>query len=113
MRPPALRKYIIIVIVFFFFLFLHKVLGAVEADRSANRHTECAKLESEISHASLLANAVAAAATVGKMSAVAEQTAKREKALQALNEKVKTDIACHCATFRRGITRKTAKRDEG
>ena len=76
------------------------MLGAVEADRSANRHTECAKLESEISHALLLADAVAAAATVGKMSAVAEQTAKREQALQALSEKVKTDIA---ATVQRSV----------
>ena len=46
--------------------------AAVEADRSANRHTECAKLESEVSYASLLANAVATAATVGQMLAVAE-----------------------------------------
>ena len=69
------------------------MLGAIEADRSANSHMECAKLESEVSHALLLADAVAAAATVGKMSAVAEQTAKREQALQALSEKVKTDIA--------------------
>ena len=76
------------------------MLGAVEADRSANKHTECAKLESEISHASLLADAVAAAATVGKMSAVAEQTAKREKALQPLSEKVQTDIA---ATVQRSV----------
>ena len=79
---------------------LQKVLGAVEADRSVNRHTECAKLESEISHASMLADAVAVAATVGKMSAVAEQTAKREQALQALSEKVKMDIA---ATVQRSV----------
>ena len=40
------------------------------------------------------------AATVGKMSAVAEQTSKREKALRALSEKVTTDIA---ATVQRSI----------
>ena len=88
---PALQQFKVV---------LQKVLSAVEADRSANRHTECAKLETELSHASLLADAVAAAATVGKMSAVAEQTAKREKALQALSEKVKTDIA---ATVQRSV----------
>ena len=79
---------------------LQKVLGAVEANRSANRHTEWAKLESKISHASLFANAVAAAATIGKTLAVAEQMAKREKALQPLSEKAKTDIA---ATMQRSI----------
>ena len=72
----------------------------MEADRSTNKHTECAKLESKISHASLLADAMAAAATVGKMSAVAEQMVRREKALQALSEKVKMDIA---ATVQRSI----------
>ena len=83
-----------------------KVLGAVEADQNANRHTECAKLESKISHASLLADAVAAAATVEKMSAVAEQTAKREKALRALSEKVTTEIA---VTVQRSIEASQAK----
>ena len=76
------------------------MLGAVEADQSIERHTKCAKLESEISHASLLADAVAAATTVGKMSAVVEQMAKREQALQALSEKVKTNIA---ATVQRSV----------
>ena len=57
------------------------MLGIVETDRSMNKHTECAKLESEISHASLLADAMAAVAIVGKISVVAEQKAKREKAL--------------------------------
>ena len=79
---------------------LQKVLGAVESDRQAKRRTACADLESEISHASLLADAMAAAATVGKMSAVAEQTSKREKALRALSEKVTTDIA---ATVQRSV----------
>ena len=88
---PALQQYKVV---------LQKVLGAVEANWSANKHIKYAKLESEISHTSLLAGAVAAAATVGKMSAVAEQTAKREQALQALSEKVKTDIA---ATVQRSV----------
>ena len=56
-------------------------------------HKECTKLESEISHALLLADAVAMATTVGRMLAVVEQTTKREKALRALSEKVTTDIA--------------------
>ena len=73
------------------------MLGVVEADQSANKYTECAKLESEISYALLLADGVAAAATVGKMSAVVKQTAKRE---QALNEKMKMDIT---ATVQRSV----------
>ena len=88
---------------------LQKVLGAVEADRNANRHTECAKLESEISHASLLSDAVAVGATVGKMSAVAEQTTKREKALHALSEKVTTEIA---ATVQRFVEASQAKQEK-
>ena len=78
---------------------LQKVLGTVEADRSANKHTECAKLESEISHELLLANAMAAAATVGKKLAVGEQMARREKALQALSKKVTTDIVTTMQRF--------------
>ena len=77
---PALQKFKTV---------LQKVLGAMEADQSVNKHIECANLESEISHTSLLANVVAVAAIIGKMSAVAEQ---REKALWALSVKVTTDI---------------------
>ena len=88
---------------------LQRVLGAVEADRRAQRHTACAELESDISHASLLADAVAAAATVGKMSAVAEQTSKREKALRALSEKVTTDIA---ATVQRSVKEAAEKQEK-
>ena len=69
---PALQQFKVV---------LQKVLGAIEAAWCANRHTKCVKLESEISHASLLADVVAAAATVGKMLVVAEQMAKREQAL--------------------------------
>ena len=79
---------------------LQKVLGIVETNRSTNRHTKCAKLESKISHASLLVDAVAAATPVGKMSAVAEQMAKREKALWALSKKVTMEIT---TTMRRYI----------
>ena len=41
----------------------------------------------------MIADAMAAAATVGRLSAVAEQTEKREKTLQTLKETVKTEIA--------------------
>ena len=79
---------------------LQKVLGVVQANRSMNRHTECAKPESEISHASLLADVVAAAATTGKMSALGNQTTRREKAFQALSGKVTVDII---ATVQRSV----------
>lgn len=65
----------------------------MEADWSVKRYKECVKLERQINHASLLVDVVAATATIGKMSAVAKQTTKREQALCALCEKVTTDIS--------------------
>ena len=64
------------------------MLNAVEADRRENKPTASANLEYGIRHASLLVDAVAAVGAVGKLSAVAEQTTKQEKALWALKEKV-------------------------
>ena len=72
---------------------LQRVLNAVEDDSAKNRGTACASLEPEIRNASMIADAMAAAATVGRLSAVAEQTEKREKTLQTLKEMVKTEIA--------------------
>ena len=65
----------------------------MEDDSAKNRGTACASLEPEIRNALMIADAMAAAATVGRLSAVVEQTEKREKTLQTLKETVKTEIA--------------------
>ena len=69
-----------------------RALNAVGDDNGKNRGTACASIELEIRNASMIADAMAAVATVGRLFTVAEHTEKREKASQALNDTVKTDI---------------------
>ena len=58
---------------------LQRVLNAVDDDSAKNRGTTCALLEPEIRNALMIADAMSAAAMVGRLAAVVEQIEKRER----------------------------------
>ena len=72
---------------------LQRALNAVEDDIAKNKGTACAKLEDEIRGASLVADALVAPATIGRLSAVAEQIQKREKTMETVKETMKMELA--------------------